>query len=145
MADEQTQVQEAPTEELDARPGYERIETGSTKHPDAKESEDGRVVAVIGVYVGEDLKSAVEKHGEEFVFSNYKRSVVITSQGKVRRELDQGIPVSTVEENLDDLDPTEKASTIQDPQAQAMRAFQKMDDAQREQFLSLMKKGAGQK
>lgn len=130
--------QATTVEEQDPRPGYIRIETGSTKHPDAKDAEEGKVTAVIGVFVGASLKNAVEKYGEEFVFENYKRSVVITSQGKVRRELDQGIPVAQVEENLDDLDPTEKSAGIQDPQAQAMRAFQKMDDSQRAEFLKLM-------
>jgi len=132
-------AEEQEAQVADPRPGYIRIETGSTKHPDAKDSEDGKVTAVIGVFVGNNLKQAVEKYGEEFVLDNYKRSVIVTAQGKVRRELDQGIPVSQVEENLDDLDPTEKSAGIQDPQAQAMRAYQKMDEAQRAEFLRLMK------
>lgn len=128
MAEKEEEVQ-------DPRPGYLRIETGSTKHPDAKDSEDGKVTAVIGVFVGDSLKDAVEKYGEDFVMDNYKRSVIVTAQGKVRRELDQGVPVTQVEENLDDLDPTEKSAGITDPTVQAMRAFQKMDPAQREEFL----------
>lgn len=128
-------AQEAEDQNQDPRPGYLRIETGSTKHPDAKDSEDGKVVATIGVFVGDSLKDAVQKYGEDFVMDNYKRSVIVTAQGKVRRELDQGVPVGQVEENLDDLDPTEKSAGITDPTVQAMRAFQKMDPAQREEFL----------
>lgn len=138
MAEQEEQATQAEQEEeQDPRPGYTRIETGSTKHPEAAESEDGRVVARIGVYTGDTLEEAIERYGEEFVFSNYKRSVIVASQGKVRRELDAGTPISTVEDNLDDLDPTEQRSTIQDPQVQAMRAFNNMSDEQKEQFMKI--------
>lgn len=125
-------------EETTLGSGYIKIETGSQKHPEAKESEDGRVVATIEVYVGESLKDAVEKYGEDFVMENYKRSVIVACQGKVRRELDQGVPVATVEDNLNDLDPTEKQSTIQDPQVQAMKAFQRMSPEEQAQYLKLI-------
>lgn len=138
MAEQDQAQAQAPQEEVDGRPGYERIVTGSTKHPDAQDSEDGRVEAVIGVFVGDNLKEAVEKYGEDFVYENYVRSVTVAAQGKVRRELDQGTPVSAVEDELDDLDPTEKRTTVQDPQAQAMRAFNKMDEDQKAKFRAIM-------
>ena len=135
MSEEQTQ---APAqEEVDPRPGYQRIETGSTKHPDAKESEDGKVTAVIGVYVGGSIAEAVDKYGEEFVFENYVRNLVVAAQGKVRRALDQGVPVSKVEDEFDDLDPTEKSSGIADPQVAAMRAYQRMSDEEKAKFLAM--------
>lgn len=138
-AEAQSNQQEV-AEDKDPRPGYERIVTGSTKHPDAAEAEDGRVEAVIGVKVGDNLREAVEAYGEDFVYENYVRSVVVAAQGKVRRELDNGAPVSAVEAELDDLDPTEKRTTVQDPQAQAMRAFQKMDEEQKAKFREIMEK-----
>lgn len=138
MAEAQAEQAQKEQEEQDPREGYERVVTGSTKHPDAADAEDGRVEAVIGVYVGDNLREAVEKYGEDFVYENYVRSVVVAAQGKVRRELDNGTPVAAVEQEFDDLDPTEKRTTIQDPQAQAMRAFQKMSEEQKEQFRKIM-------
>lgn len=139
MAENETQDQvNTPEEPQDDRQGYIRVATGSTKHPEAKESEDGRIEAVIGVFVGDTLKEAVEKYGEDFVHGNYVRSVVVASQGKVRRELDQGTPVAAVEQEYDDLDPTEQKSSIQDPQAQAMRAFNKLDPEKKKQLLAAM-------
>lgn len=122
----------------DPRAGYISVETGSTKHPDADSAEDGKVTAVIGVKVGDNLREAVEEYGEDFVYDNYVRQVVVSAQGKVRRELDQGTPVSAVEQEFDDLDPTEKRTTVQDPQAQAMRALNKMSPEQKARFRELM-------
>jgi len=129
---------EAQNDGGDPRPGYILVETGSTKHPDAADSEDGKVVAEIGVKVGDNLKEAVETYGEDFVYDNYVRQVVVSAQGKVRRELDQGTPVSAVEAEFDDLDPTEKRTTVQDPQAQAMRALNKMSPEEKAKFRALL-------
>lgn len=137
MAEEQETAQ-AQEEANDPRPGYIRIETGSTKHPDAAESEDGRVAATIGVFVGENLQEAVDKYGEDFVRDNFIRSVVVATQGKVRRELDSGVPINTVEDNLDDLDPTEQRASVTDPQAQAMKALQRMTPEQKAAFREMI-------
>lgn len=134
-----TQTQEAPEDQNgDNRDGYVEVVTGSTKHPDAEQAEDGKVEAVIGIKVGNTLREAVEKYGEDFVFNQFIRSVTVSAQGKVRRELDKGIPVSSVEQELDDLDPTEKRTTVKDPQAQAMSAWKNMDPEQKERFRALM-------
>lgn len=141
--DQNEAASESPEQQEDGDPrqGYISVETGSTKHPDAEDAEDGKVTAKIGVFVGDTLREAVEEYGEEFVYNNYVRQVVVTTQGKVRRELDAGAPVSSVEENFDDLDPTEKRSTVQDPQAQAMRALKNMDEEQKEKFRQLVNQG----
>jgi len=141
MAEQTDQLEgaeEVKEQEGDSRPGYILIETGSTKHPDAEDSEDGKVVAEIGVKVGDSLKEAVETYGENFVYNNYVRQVIVSAQGKVRRELDQGTPVSAVEAEFDDLDPTEKRTTVQDPQAQAMRALNKMSPEEKAKFRALL-------
>lgn len=144
MADQsEVEQQQAPQAEAendggDPRQGYIAVETGSTKHPDAESAEDGKVTATIGVNVGDNLREAVELYGEDFVYDNYVRQVVVSAQGKVRRELDAGTPVSAVEQEFDDLDPTEKRTSVQDPQAQAMRALKKMSPEQRERFRQLM-------
>lgn len=119
--------------------GVIEIETGSTKHPDAATMEDGRVSATIGVYVGGSVAEAAEKYGEEFVHEQYVRSVVVAAQGKVRRALDQGIAIDKVEAEFNDLDPTEKSAGIADPQAQALRAFNKMDEGSQAQLLEALK------
>lgn len=137
---DQTQTAQEEQEEQagDSRPGYIAVTTGSTKHPDAKDAEDGKVEAVIGVKVGDSLREAVEEYGEEFVFDQYVRSVTVAAQGKVRRELDKGVPVNTVENELDDLDPTEKRTTVKDPQAQAVAAWKNMDEEQKAKFRAIM-------
>lgn len=140
--EDQALAQDQPNAEpQDSRPGYEVITTGSTKHPEAKNSENGTAEAAIGVFLGDTLADAVEKYGEDFVFNNYKRNVVVSVQGKVRRALDAGTPISTVEEEFDDLDPTEQRSTIQDPQVIAMRAFMKMDPEKQAEFLAGIQAG----
>jgi len=137
---DQTQIAQEEQEEQakDSRTGYVEVTTGSTKHPDAKDAEDGKVEAVIGVKVGDSLREAVEEYGEEFVFDQYVRSVTVAAQGKVRRELDKGVPVNTVENELDDLDPTEKRTTVKDPQAQAVAAWKNMDEEQKAKFRNIM-------
>lgn len=137
------QVQEEAGDENQGRPGYIEVTTGSTKHPDAEQAEDGKVEAVIGVKVGDSLRDAVEEYGEEFVYDQYIRSVTVAAQGKVRRELDKGVPVSTVEQELDDLDPTEKRTTVKDPQAQAMAAWKNMDPEQKAKFRTIMEEQEG--
>lgn len=116
--------------------GYIKVTTGSTKHPDAKASESGRIEAVVDVYAGETIADAVSKYGEDFVHAKYIKALVIDVQATVRRELDKGIPVNKVEEELNDLDPTEKRTGIADPQAQALAAWNKMSEADRETFLA---------
>ena len=119
--------------------GVIQVETGSTKHPDAAHSEDGRVSATISFFVGDSIADAAEKYGEDFVYEQYIRSVVVAAQGKVRRALDQGIAIDKVEAEFNDLDPTEKSAGIADPQAQALRAFNKMDEGAQAQLLEALK------
>jgi len=126
------------SEEIKNNPSYITIETGSQKHPEAQNTEDGRVVASVEIFVGKDLEEAVEKYGEEFILESYKRSVIVSVQGKVRRALDQGISVAKVEEEFNHSDPTEKATTVADPQALALRAFNRMSPEEREKFLALL-------
>lgn len=146
MADQEQEAQD-PQQDGDqsgnSREGYINVETGSTKHPDAENTEDGKVVATIGVEVGESLRDAVELYGEEFVYDQYIRSVTVAAQGKVRRELDKGVPVNTVEQELDDLDPTEKRTTVKDPQAQAVAAWNNMDEDEKAKFRAIMEEQEG--
>ena len=117
-------------------PGFVLVTTGSTKHPDAEASETGKVEASITVFVGESVQDAIDKYGEEFVFDNYERSLVISAQNRVRRELDNGVPISNVEKDLDDLDPTEKRASTASPMSTALRSVSKMTPEEKAALLA---------
>lgn len=137
---EETQDQAAEQETQD--PSYIIVTTGSSKHPDAAHSEDGRVEANTSLFVGntedpaQGLEEAIEKYGHKFVHDQFIRSVTVSTQGKVRRELDNGVPVTKVEEIYDDCDPTETRSSTKDPVSSAMSAFSKMSDEEKAQFIA---------
>jgi len=137
MATEENQANET-VEDSSLPEHYIEITTGSTKHPDAKGTEEGRVEVVTTLKIGDTLKDAVEFYGEDFVFDCYQRSVVVAAQGKIRRAMDEGIPLSTVEQEFDDLDPTEKKSSITDPETLAMRAVSKMSPEQLAKFREIL-------
>lgn len=117
-------------------PGYINVTTGSTKHPDAADAEGGKVEATISLFVGASLEEAVEKYGEEFVYDNYERSLVISAQNRVRRELDTGVPVAQVEKDLDDLDPTEKRSSSASPMSTALKSIGQMSPEEKAALLA---------
>jgi len=70
-------------------------EITATKQVDGEEYS-----ATIVTDLGDDLRDAVEKFGEEVIYTNYKRAVTITAQAAIRRMLEQKLDDKTIADKM---------------------------------------------
>ena len=56
--------------------------------------------ATIVTDLGDNLRDAVEKFGEDVIFSNYKRAATITAQAAIRRMLETGLDESAISDKM---------------------------------------------
>lgn len=88
---------------------------------------------------GTDLKEAVEKYGEEVIFSSYKRSQVIAFQNAVRRMLDAGKTNEEIDQTMESWKPGVAMERTSDPIAALMSKWSKLTDEQKAEIISKLK------
>lgn len=88
---------------------------------------------------GGNLQEAVEKFGEEVVFSNYLRSGKIAIQAAMRRYLATGVEGDALQEKVNAIKLGVAAERIVDPGQQALNAFARMTPEQQLEILQKLK------
>ena len=85
---------------------------------------------------GADLKDAVNKFGDEVVFTNFRKSAKIDLQSVMRRYLTAGKDVADL---LNIWKPGVTLERTVDPKAAAKNAFSKMSDEEKRAFIQELK------
>ncbi|OQB10010.1 MAG: hypothetical protein BWY21_00574 [Parcubacteria group bacterium ADurb.Bin216] len=95
--------------------------------------------AVILYDFGGNIQEAIEKFGEDVVFSNYLRAGKITIQAAVRRYLAAGVEGDALQEKVNGIKLGVAAERIVDPGQVALNAFAKMTPEQQLEILQKLK------
>ena len=92
--------------------------------------------ATLNFDFGKDMAEAVEKFGEEVVFTNFRKSAKIDLQSVIRRYLVAG---KDPQDLLKLWKPGVTLERTVDPKAAAKNAFSKMTDDEKKQFIAELK------
>ena len=101
--------------------------------------EKKKVSASIAYDFGDNLAAAVEKFGEEVVFTNFKRTAVITGQAAIRRMLEKGKTQDEVTTSMADWKPGVALERNVDPVGSFMAKWATMSKAEKKAQLEKMK------
>ena len=95
--------------------------------------------ATIEYDFGANLQEMTEKFGEDVVYTNARKSMVITAQAGMRRYLESGLDEATIQEKLSAWKPGVQIARTTDPVAALMKSWEKMDDKQKAEILAKLK------
>ena len=102
----------------------------------AKKQVDGEDrSATIVADLGENLKDAVAKFGEEVVLSNFKQSAKITAQSAVRRMLEQNLDQKAIADKMASWKPGVTLDRSVDPVAALKARMTTMTKAEKQELL----------
>lgn len=82
--------------------------------------------ATIMVDLGDNVQDAIDRFGDEVVFSNYQANVKITVQGGIRRYLESGLSQDEIQAKFDGYKPGVTLERVVDPVAALASKFAKM-------------------
>jgi len=101
--------------------------------------------AVITVDLGANLDDAVTKFGKEVVFSNFKRTVVITIQAGMRRLLEAGKSAEDIQKAYANYRPGVAMERTVDVEALITQKFASMTADEKAAFIKRLKEEASGK
>lgn len=85
---------------------------------------------------GENLAEAIEKYGEEVVFSNYARQAKVSIQAYIRSQADQGKSDAEIQEALDSYKLGVVQRSGKSKVAKASELFANMSDEDKKAFIA---------
>ena len=92
--------------------------------------------AVIASDLGDTLEDAIEKFGDEVVFSNFKQSAKITAQAAMRRYLESGLDNSAIAEKMSAWKPGVTLDRTIDPVSTLRNMLKGKTKKEKEQILA---------
>jgi len=95
--------------------------------------------ATIEYDFGVNLSEMTEKFGEDVVFTNARKSFVITAQAAMRRMIDVGKSDEEIQEKMKLWKPGVALERTTDPVAALMRSWGSMNDKQKAEILAKLK------
>lgn len=102
-----------------------------------KKINDEDVVLTIDVDLGDDLGDAIDKFGEDVVYSGFAANAKITCQAAMRREMGTGKTEDQIRERMGEWKPGIKLARVAVDPIQAFKAkLALMDDEERMEALS---------
>lgn len=128
MAKEKENVEDVE-EELE--PGF--VSCGASKEVNGEELE-----AVVVLKVGDDIDEMVALFGPDHVFGLAIRSIKIKAQSQIRTYLVAGLDSAAIDKEFEGWRPDTVASRSRDPETEALRQFNRMDD--RDAKMALLKR-----
>ena len=102
---------------------------------EATEKTSGKKVAVTYNF-GASLAEAIEKFGEDVVFSGFRRTSVITAQGIMRRLAKAGKTDAEIQTAISGWKPGVAAERISDPVARLKSMFSSMSAEERQKIMA---------
>jgi len=100
----------------------------------ATDPTSGRSVAVEITSIGESLDEAISLVGAEVVYSNYKKSAVISAQANIRRRIKKGDTDTDIQTALAPWKPGVAVVRETDPLAAIQKRMDKMTPEQKAKF-----------
>ena len=97
--------------------------------------------ATIVTDLGDDLRDAVSKFGEEVVFTNYKRAVTVTAQASIRRMLENNLDEKAIADKMAGWKPGIALDRSVDPVAALKARMSTMSDADKRALLDQLMEG----
>lgn len=95
--------------------------------------------AAINYDFGDSLSESIEKYGENVVFSNFKKSAVITAQSVMRRYLDANKSQDEIVSAMASWKPGVSLERVSDPEGAFMAKWEKMTPEERFSMLEKLK------
>lgn len=104
---------------------------------------DNAEVEVILESIGDDLDQAIELVGKEVVFTNYRKSAIITAQAAIRRFKEKGSTDEEIQSKMSAWKPGVALERVVDPMAVVMNKAAAMSAEELEAFITAIREKAG--
>ena len=88
---------------------------------------------------GENLQEMAEKFGENVVYTNARKSFIITAQAAIRRMIEAGRSDEEIQQKMSLWKPGVALERTVDPVAALMRSWSTMDEKQKAEILAKLK------